>query len=102
MALTEKQFSQQVVDLAKLLGWRVYRTWLSLRSPKGFPDLVLVRASDKRLLFAELKTETGKTTPDQDAWLEDLRMAAQRCGFSVHLWRPADFDNIARILGDRS
>jgi len=37
---TEKQFAQQVVDLARLLGWQVYRTWLSVRSQAGFPDLI--------------------------------------------------------------
>lgn len=106
MRLTEKQFSQQVVDLAKVFGWRVYRTWLSVRSPAGFPDLVLVRRD--RLLFAELKTDTGKTTPDQDEWLADLRSASTRqdhcglpehVGFDVYLWHPADLDAIARILG---
>lgn len=108
LRLTEKAFAQQIVDLARALGWREYRTWLSMRSPKGFPDLVLVRARDRRLVFAELKTDTGATTPEQDAWLEDLRAASWRqdgcgaaahAGFEVYLWRPADFDAIARILG---
>ena len=37
------------------------------RQAKGFPDLCLVRG--KRLIFAELKTDTGKLTADQEAWL---------------------------------
>lgn len=41
--ISEKAFSQLVVDLARLLGWSVYRTWLSVRSPAGFPDLVLAK-----------------------------------------------------------
>lgn len=107
---TEKQFAQQVVDLAKMLGWRVYRTWLPIHSPAGFPDLVLVRPP--RLIFAELKSSEGKTTPKQDEWLADLRavaaaaevpldMGGRRTAVTVHLWRPTDFDDIARILGSR-
>lgn len=112
-SLSEKHFSQQVVDLARALGWRVYRTWLSIRSPAGFPDLVLVRQRPApRLIFAELKTDTGKTTPEQDAWLEDLAavaaasevpldMGGRRVALETHVWRPRDFDAIARILGAR-
>lgn len=108
--LTEKQFSQQVVDLARLLGWRCYFSWTSLHSPAGFPDLVLVRRRPApRLILAELKTDTGKTTPEQDAWLEDLEavaaatevpldMGGRRVALETHVWRPRDFDAIARIL----
>lgn len=108
LRLTEKQFSQQVVDLAKMLGWRIYRTWLPIHSPAGFPDLVLLKPP--RLIFAELESEKGQTTPKQDEWLEDLRAASTRqdhcgmpehVGFDVFLWRPDDLDAIARILGGR-
>jgi len=93
LPVTEKHFSQQVVDLAKMLGWRVYRTWLSLRSPKGFPDLVLLRPP--RLVCTELKSEIGKLTPDQEAWLADLRLVP---GVEVFVWRPHDIEEIARVL----
>ncbi len=69
--ISEKVFERQVKDLAKVFGWRYYHTWRSIHSPAGFPDVVMVRAP--RLIFAELKTEIGKLTPDQEAWLEDLR-----------------------------
>lgn len=102
-ALTEKHFAQQVVDLAKIYGWRVYKTWLPIHSPSGFPDLVLVRtsgASRVGLIFAELKSAKGKTSPKQDEWLADLRTVAMWCApyVEVHLWRPTDFDDIARVL----
>lgn len=98
--VTEKQFSQQVVDLAKLFGWRHYRTWLPIHSPAGFPDLVLVKPP--RLIFAELKSADGKTTPKQDEWLADLGAVAATAeweNIGVYVWRPDDLDDIARILG---
>ena len=93
LPITEKQFSQQVVDLASLLGWVAYRTWTSIHSPKGFPDLVLVR---ERVVFVELKNDVGKVWPTQEAWLERLRSA----GAEVYLWRPQDFESLTEILRD--
>lgn len=93
MSISEKDFAQQVVDLARVYGWRTYRTWLSMRSPKGFPDLVLVRPP--LLIFAELKSETGTFTPEQEAWLGDL---SEITGVLVCRWRPSMFDTIHRIL----
>ena len=90
--------------------WRYYHTRDSRRSAAGFPDLVLVRGP--RLIFAELKTERGKLTADQVAWLEDLAMvAATATGRAwdppgdppppvpeVYVWRPSDRPEIGRIL----
>lgn len=59
--LTERQFMQQVVDLARLGGWRVYHPWVSIRSAPGYPDLTLAKAGEP-LLFCELKTDTGALT----------------------------------------
>lgn len=91
LELSEKDFRHQVIDLCKLLGWKHYFTWTSIHSPKGFPDLVLAR---ERIIFAELKTEKGKVTPNQQEWLDALKQANQE----VYLWRPSDFDKIVEIL----
>ena len=91
--ITERDFTQQVRDLAQLLGWAVYHTWVAIRSPKGFPDLVMVRSP--RLLFAELKSEKGTLTDAQVEWLEALRTVP---GVEVYLWQPGDWDEIVRIL----
>jgi hypothetical protein len=40
---TEKTLQANVTRLAKVCGWRVYHTWLSKHSAKGFPDLLLLR-----------------------------------------------------------
>jgi hypothetical protein len=91
--LSEAQFQRQVIQLAALLGYRVYHTHDSRRSAAGFPDLVLVHPK-RGTVFAELKTDTGKVKPEQAEWLADLQAAGQR----AYLWRPADFDQITTIL----
>lgn len=91
--IPEREWLQQVRDLAGLLGWAVYHTHLSLHSPEGFPDLVLARPP--RLIFAELKREVGKPTAAQLAWLGTL----SRCrSVETYLWRPSDLDYVRKVL----
>lgn len=89
--MSEKQFQQQVVDMARALGWMAYHTHDSRRSEPGFPDLVLVR---ERIIYAELKSETGKPTLEQLSWMEALKVA----GAEVYLWRPSDACEIEETL----
>lgn len=89
---TEKQFQRQVVELAKLLGWRFYHTLRSEGSPPGWPDLVLIRRP--RVIFAELKSERNALTSPQRACLEELRA----CGQEVFVWRPSDWEQITEVL----
>jgi hypothetical protein len=96
VALNEKQFQAQVVELAGVLRWATYHPWLSVHSPRGWPDLALCRPP--RLVLAELKSEKGKVTPAQDQWLELLG----RCpGVEVYVWRPSDWDAVVECLGAR-
>lgn len=95
--LTEKAFQRQVVELAKLLGWRCYHPFLSKWSERGFPDLTLVRG--QRLVFAELKTDHGKVSSFQAEWQGLLAEVSRgNPGVEVYLWRPADFDAIQAAL----
>jgi hypothetical protein len=120
--ITEADFLRQVVELATILGWeyvhfRPAQTQRGWRTPvqgplgKGFPDLVLVRPRDHRLIFAELKRDAAKTTPDQDRVLRVLRSlstpvpAQIRVGVfegqtwtQVLIWHPSDFDAITATL----
>jgi len=99
--MSEAEFTRQVLALAKLLGWRTFharaaRTTKGWRTPvqgdgKGFADIVCVR---ERVLWIELKTDTGKLTPEQDAWIKSLRGADQE----VHVWRPRDWPEIEKVL----
>lgn len=101
--ISEAAFTSQMIALARWHKWRVahFRPALTQRGRwvtpvagdgAGFPDLVLSRR--ERLIFAELKTGRGKTTPAQDIWLESLRGAP----VEVYLWRPGDIEEIERIL----
>lgn len=91
--LTEKDLARNVKDLAALFGWHRYHTHRSDFSPAGFPDETLARPP--RLIFAELKSPTGKLSPAQQEWLDTLN---QIPGIEVYVWRPADLDHVVRIL----
>ena len=91
--MKEKEWQTQVLGLAKIYGWAHYHTWTSIKSVPGWPDLVLCRPP--RIIFAELKTETGKATEAQAWWLDLL----SRCdGVEVALWRPQDLGRIDEVL----
>lgn len=96
LKITEKAFMAQVRKAALLTGWRYYHTWNSFHSAAGFPDCVLVHAKKRRLMFVEVKTDTGKLTPDQQAWLDDLQAA----NVSAFVLRPKDFDWFWEYLKD--
>lgn len=83
--MSEDAFQRQVERLAESLGWKVYHTHDSRRSHRGWPDLVLGRRG--RVLFRELKTMKGRTTPDQKQWLELLNAA----GHDAAVWRPVQW-----------
>lgn len=70
---------------ARLNGWLVYHTHDSRHSEPGFPDIVATNG--EQILFAELKSATGKLTKDQDTWLNLLTHTGI---VDVHLWRPED------------
>lgn len=100
--LTESQFSGLVVEVARLGGWtRRYHSFYSRRSPFGFPDWVFVK--DGRLLFAELKSESGKLSDEQRAWIDALQMVALAAPgvVEVHVWQPHDWDSIVETLTGR-
>jgi hypothetical protein len=76
-------------------GWLVYHTHRSERSEPGFPDLVMVLPGVS-VVYAELKTEKGKLTNDQEKWL----LAMAWTGETVFLWRPSDGSEIRDIISD--
>lgn len=87
-APTEAQFQAHIIGICKALRLDWYHTHDSRRSVPGFPDLVI--AGPGGILFAELKTLTGRVTKAQQHWLDILKGA----GLEVHLWRPTDADTI--------
>lgn len=96
-AESEAAFQQALTNMATAFGWRWYHTHRSDRSPRGFPDLVLVRGVD--LIFAELKTDKGVVSGPQQEWIDSLgRVAFIADNVSVYLWRPADWPAIEAVL----
>ncbi len=93
--MTEAQFQQQIIDTARLLKWAVYHTYDSRRSQPGFPDLCLVR---DRIVFLEVKTETGKVSPEQAEWIATINAA----GGTALVVRPSQWDQIVESLKRRA
>jgi hypothetical protein len=99
--VTERDWQQTVIEAAQALGWmvahfRAAKTSQGWRTPvqadgAGFPDLVMVRG--KRIIFAELKSNTGRISADQEAWLEALGGAGE-----AYVWRPRDWDAVVAAL----
>ena len=96
-AQSEKDFLQQVTTLAGLCGWLCYHPLVSIGSTAGYPDLCMTRPGSP-LIFSELKSQSGTLTPKQVQWLEILK---QSTGIEAHVWRPSDWDAIARLLQQR-
>jgi hypothetical protein len=101
--MLEKDFATQTEHLLNLFGWRwchfepaVRQSggWATpLRGQKGLPDYVAVR--NGLLLFAEIKGDRGRLTPDQSEWLDDLRQVDT---VRAELWYPEDLHEIKDIL----
>lgn len=110
MRIPERSFQRQVIQLAKLYGWRVAHfrpargargRWFTpvMADGAGFPDLVLVHPGRQLLAFAELKSDNGRIRPEQEEWLADLREA----GIAAFVWRPRDWEAIQAFLtGEQS
>ena len=89
--MKEVTLQNKVIKLARERGYWVYHTPDSRRvTSKGFPDLVLLHPGTQRLIFAELKSDKGRATPEQKEWLAALP--------NSYLWRPEDLPTIEEIL----
>lgn len=101
--MTERDLTSQVLQLARLRGWRSAH-FLPARTSSGgwhtavqgdgvgFPDLVLVRKGV--VIVAELKVGKNRPTPEQTAWLEAFRQA----GVMAYLWTERHWSEIERVL----
>jgi hypothetical protein len=89
--LSETDFQNKVIRYAVAHGWMYYHTHDSRRSPSGFPDLVLVR---ERVVFLELKSDTGELSGAQKKFIQALRRAKAE----IHWFRPGAMSEVERIL----
>jgi hypothetical protein len=96
--VTEDDYLRRVLDTATIHGWRVAhfrpaKTAKGWRTPMqghpGLPDLVLAR--NGRVILAELKSDRGRPTVDQVAWLAAL-------GDHGRLWRPKEWTAVLSEL----
>lgn len=95
-AMTEKELQQNVIALARMLGWKTYHTFDSRRSDVGFPDIVAIHPEHHWTFVAELKREGKLPTEDQHRWISYFHGA----GIRVFVWHPIDWldGTIERIL----
>ena len=91
--LTERAFQDKLINFARNQGWRVYHTYDSRRNEPGFPDLVMTNGHF--VYHVELKTNKGRVTKIQQAWLDDLDNSAMHV---VRVWRPSDRDEFIRVI----
>lgn len=104
--LTEAQFTTQVIQFARLMGWRVahFRPAMTAQGWRtavqgdgaGFPDLVLLRG--RALMFWELKVKPNKANKAQLDWIHCL-MAAH--GVTAHVLYPDDWGWIQETLSSK-
>ena len=107
--VTEAQFQTRLIHLAHQRFDEIYHhttaggkcrqcgarvTGGRIVTSKGYPDLVIGRESPPRLIYAELKKQTGRMRPDQHKW----RRILEATGQEYYLWRPSDWPDIERIL----
>lgn len=103
-AQTEAHFMGLITDYARSCGWAYlhiapglnergrYRTPVSGELGVGWPDLFLVRRTDR--LAIEVKAQKGRVTPSQERVMELLTAA----GIDCRVWRPSDWNEIADRL----
>ena len=89
--MSEAEWQDVVEQFARLHGWWVWHDNDPRRNREGFPDLVLIR---ERVVWAELKSDTGKLRPGQQAMIARLSAAAAE----VHVWRPGDWSTVQTLL----
>ncbi len=107
--MNERTWQNTVIEAATVAGWTVNHTRTAIgkggahttpNSAPGMPDLMLWRPRDglldrePTLIFAELKTNRGRLSTDQDDVIASLGAA----GVAVYVWRPRDWETVKAVL----
>ena len=107
--MNEADFERAVVDLAHLWDWKVAgfrpaRTKQGWRTAvkydgAGYPDLTMCQPKRRLIIFAELKSDKGYLSDEQIVWRETITQSAwETADVRYYNWKPADADEIARLL----
>lgn len=93
--MSEAELQTNVTDTAETGGWLWWHDVDSRKNRRGLPDLILCHPQTGRLVWVELKSDTGKLRPDQRKWLRAL-VISHEC----YIWRPKDWTSgaIQRFL----
>lgn len=93
--VSEAELTSDVIGLADSLGllWHHCPDSRRCKGNPGFPDLLV--AGPRGLVLAELKSEHGETSADQDLWLWTLRQAE----IEAIVARPGSLDWLRKYLG---
>ena len=102
--VSETEFQRAVVDYLNMCGWRHLHVrksmgrrngtegWQTTTSIKGWPDLLAWKPG--RIVAIELKSDTGRATPEQLDVLASLSAA----GVETFIWRPSDWPEIEKVM----
>lgn len=83
-SMGELQWQNEVISVAKALGYYVYHPKLSRWSERGWPDLSLLHELRRRAKWIECKSDRGELTPAQVSVITAMRA----CGLEVEVFRP--------------
>lgn len=86
--MTEDALLAEVLDMCSRFGLLVFHSTDPRRDVgRGFPDLVIIGERD--MCFAELKSMSGRLSPEQTVWHYRL-VAVGKWSF---VWRPSDLES---------
>src|SRR6266567_6912459 len=83
--MPERELQENVRQLCAGLGLFHYHPHNSARSEPGWPDSVII--GPRKVIFRELKSQSGTVTPEQAR----VGQMLQRAGQSWKVWRPSDW-----------
>ena len=106
----ERDFQGWIIEVAERYSWKVWHVGMPARQvgggrlvpePKGrgLPDLIMLHEDPPRLIFAEVKNETGRLSVEQKEFLRLARDVAEwsfnhgegyvnERNIGVYSWRP--------------
>lgn len=108
--MSEAALQSAILEMAALLGWLCmhlrsartkdgWRTAVEGNGAAGYPDLTLARGGF--LIFAELKSATGRVSPEQQRWLDELTTVSVGANrVQTYLWSPVQWldGSVERVL----
>ena len=87
LKILEQQTQQAICELCDYLGLEWFHNPDSQRVRAGLPDLIII--GPRGVIYAELKSKTGKLRTKQDKIIKLLRQSGQK----VFVWRHTDLQN---------